>query len=74
VTPRKFLHNKLRDSIVGGNKEQVNGIFAIQRICETAANSRPDEGYHNGWRILFRLMVNSLYNPPSPVVSAHYYL
>jgi hypothetical protein len=37
VTPEKFLHNKLRQGIVGGNKEQVNSIFVIQRICETAA-------------------------------------
>jgi hypothetical protein len=37
VTPRKFSHNKLRETIVGGNKEQVNSKFVIQRICETAA-------------------------------------
>jgi hypothetical protein len=37
VTPKTFLHNKLREGIVGGNKEQVNIIFVIQRICETAA-------------------------------------
>jgi hypothetical protein len=37
VTQKKFFHNKLREGIVGGNKEHVNIIFVIQRICETAA-------------------------------------
>jgi hypothetical protein len=37
VTPNKFWHNKLRQGIVGGNKEQVNSILVIQCIFETAA-------------------------------------
>jgi hypothetical protein len=34
------LHNKLRQGIVGSNKEQVNSIFVIQGICETAAEKK----------------------------------
>ena len=45
MTPKKFLHNRLRQGIVGGTKEQVNSIFVIQRICETAAEPVIDRSY-----------------------------